>query len=109
MMAAHGVLYVIDLAGSERAADTAGHSKERMEETKQINLSLMALKECIRARTLASQPGQVNPQMGVNSGHGWVSTHPRWVWTQAMDGCQLTLDGCGLRPLMYLTSGYGWV
>jgi kinesin family protein 2/24 len=52
-----GVLYVIDLAGSERAADSAGHSKERMTETKQINLSLMALKECIRARTLASAPG----------------------------------------------------
>jgi kinesin family protein 2/24 len=52
-----GVLYVIDLAGSERAADSAGHSKERMSETKQINLSLMALKECIRARTLASAPG----------------------------------------------------
>ena len=28
-----------------------------MDETKQINLSLMALKECIRARTLASAPG----------------------------------------------------
>eukprot|EP00959_Pyramimonas_sp_CCMP1952_P459460 9478298-Pyramimonas_sp.AAC.1 len=28
-----------------------------MEETKKINLSLMALKDCIRARTLASAPG----------------------------------------------------
>jgi kinesin family protein 2/24 len=54
---ADGVLYVIDLAGSERAADSKGHTKERMDETKQINLSLMALKECIRARTLASTPG----------------------------------------------------
>jgi len=54
---ADGTLYVIDLAGSERAADSKGHSKERMDETKQINLSLMALKECIRARTLASAPG----------------------------------------------------
>ena len=46
--------YVIDLAGSERAADSKRHSKARMDETKQINLSLMALKECIRARTMAS-------------------------------------------------------
>jgi hypothetical protein len=29
-----------------------------MDETKAINLSLMSLKECIRARTLASRPGQ---------------------------------------------------
>ena len=51
-----GVLLVIDLAGSERAADSKGHSKERLEETKAVNLSLMALKDCIRARTLAATP-----------------------------------------------------
>lgn len=51
-----GVLYVIDLAGSERASDSANHSKERMDETKAVNLSLMSLKECIRARTLAAKP-----------------------------------------------------
>ena len=45
---------VIDLAGSERAADSMGHDKKRMDETKAVNLSLMALKDCIRARTLAS-------------------------------------------------------
>ena len=50
---APGVLYVIDLAGSERLADSKNHSDERMEETKAINLSLMSLKECIRARTVA--------------------------------------------------------
>ena len=48
---------MIDLAGSERAADSKNHTKARMDETKQINLSLMALKECIRARTMASAPG----------------------------------------------------
>lgn len=50
---APGVLYIIDLAGSERLADSKDHSDERMEETKAINLSLMSLKECIRARTMA--------------------------------------------------------
>jgi kinesin family protein 2/24 len=50
---APGVLYIIDLAGSERLADSKGHSDARMEETKAINLSLMSLKECIRARTMA--------------------------------------------------------
>lgn len=48
-----GVLYVIDLAGSERMADSKNHSDKRLEETKAINLSLLALKECIRARTMA--------------------------------------------------------
>ena len=54
---AEGVLYIIDLAGSERSDDSKGHSKSLMDETKEINLSLMSLKECIRARTLASGPG----------------------------------------------------
>ena len=52
-----GKLYVIDLAGSERAADSKDHDQQRLEETKAINISLMALKECIRARTKASRPG----------------------------------------------------
>ncbi len=43
--------------GSEHSKDTKGHSKARMDETKQINISLNALKECIQARTLASTPG----------------------------------------------------
>lgn len=52
-----GRLYIIDLAGSERASDSKNHDKARMAETKEINKSLMALKECIRARTMASRPG----------------------------------------------------
>ena len=54
-----GLLYVIDLAGSERAADSKDHSKQRMDETKAINTSLMNLKECIRARTNASNQSDV--------------------------------------------------
>jgi kinesin family protein 2/24 len=49
-----GTLYVIDLAGSESAKDSKDHDKIRMKETKDINLSLMTLKQCIRARTNAS-------------------------------------------------------
>ena len=52
-----GKLYIIDLAGSESAKDSKKHDKARMSETKQINLSLSNLKECIRARTMASEPG----------------------------------------------------
>jgi hypothetical protein len=54
---AAGILYMVDLAGSERMADSKNHDAERMKETKAINLSLMSLKDCIRARTMASKPG----------------------------------------------------
>ena len=53
-----GSLYVIDLAGSESAKDSKDHDKARMNETKEINSSLMTLKSCIRARTAASGVGQ---------------------------------------------------
>ena len=52
-----GKLYVIDLAGSESGKDLKKHDKVRMDETKKINVSLNALKECIQARTMASMPG----------------------------------------------------
>eukprot|EP00088_Acartia_fossae_P062825 TRINITY_DN7613_c0_g1_i3.p1 TRINITY_DN7613_c0_g1~~TRINITY_DN7613_c0_g1_i3.p1 ORF type:complete len:671 (-),score=211.19 TRINITY_DN7613_c0_g1_i3:64-2076(-) len=49
-----GILFVIDLAGSENSADSQFHDKERIKETRQINTSLMALKECIINRAKAS-------------------------------------------------------
>ncbi|KAK0716386.1 P-loop containing nucleoside triphosphate hydrolase protein [Lasiosphaeris hirsuta] len=45
-----GFLYLVDLAGSEAARDVATHGAERMRETKDINLSLSVLKDCIRGR-----------------------------------------------------------
>ena len=45
-----GVLTLIDCAGSERRNDSLYHSKERQLESAEINASLYALKECIRAR-----------------------------------------------------------
>lgn len=45
-----GVLTLIDLAGSERRHDSLWHSKERQQESAEINASLFALKECVRAR-----------------------------------------------------------
>lgn len=56
--AVEGLLHVIDLAGSESSKDSKDHNKERMKETKEINSSLMVVKECIRARTKAAGVGK---------------------------------------------------
>ncbi|KAM5439888.1 hypothetical protein MferCBS31731_004299 [Microsporum ferrugineum] len=45
-----GLLFLIDLAGSEAAADSRDHTPERMKETRDINSSLSMLKDCIRGR-----------------------------------------------------------
>jgi kinesin family protein 2/24 len=45
-----GLLYLIDLAGSEAAHDVAVHGADRMRETRAINMSLSVLKDCIRGK-----------------------------------------------------------
>jgi len=50
-----GIMYIIDLAGSENAADSQFHDKSRIKETKEINKSLMCLKECIRNRAKSAK------------------------------------------------------
>ncbi|KAH7083997.1 P-loop containing nucleoside triphosphate hydrolase protein [Paraphoma chrysanthemicola] len=60
-----GLLYLIDLAGSESARDVAVHGADRMRETKQINISLSVLKDCIRgkAQANAAPSGQKPPHI----------------------------------------------
>lgn len=55
-----GALTLVDLAGSEHRIDSMYHGKERRKETSHINASLMALKECIRAKALANSPSEIS-------------------------------------------------
>ena len=45
-----GSFMMIDLAGNEANAESAGHDKEQMAEAAEINASLMAVNSCLRAR-----------------------------------------------------------
>ena len=45
-----GVLTLVDCAGTERRNDSLYHSKDRQAESSEINASLYALKQCIRAK-----------------------------------------------------------
>ncbi|KAK5989505.1 Diatom spindle kinesin-1 [Cladobotryum mycophilum] len=45
-----GILYLIDLAGSEAARDRQHHEERRTRESRDINTSLSVLKDCIRGK-----------------------------------------------------------
>ena len=50
-------LTLVDLAGSERATETQSNDKSRLAEGAEINKSLLALKECIRALDVRKAKG----------------------------------------------------
>ncbi|KZT22519.1 P-loop containing nucleoside triphosphate hydrolase protein [Neolentinus lepideus HHB14362 ss-1] len=59
--AEEGQLILVDLAGSERYEDSKAHDKQRMDESRDNNKSLMNLKECVRAKAkMAAEEGFVH-------------------------------------------------
>ncbi|KAF7315964.1 Kinesin-like protein [Mycena indigotica] len=59
--AEEGQLILVDLAGSERYEDSKEHDKQRMEEARENNKSLMNLKECVRSKAkMAAEDGFVH-------------------------------------------------
>ena len=53
-------LSMVDLAGSERATETQSNDKSRLVEGAEINKSLLALKECIRALDTKKTKGETH-------------------------------------------------
>lgn len=66
-----GLLFLIDLAGSEAASDVKDHSQERMKETREINTSLSILKDCIRGRSM----WHIQEKLAANTGTRVKQSH----------------------------------
>jgi len=85
----HGQLSFIDLAGSEKGSDTAENVKKTRMEGAEINKSLLALKECIRAMNDPSanytpfRSSKLTQVMIHVSGQGGECVHPDLVCRSA--------------------------
>ena len=91
--AVHGKLSLIDLAGSERGADTKSHNRQRRMESAEINKSLLALKECIRALDSGTShvPFRASKLTQVLK-DSFVNTNARTVMIATVSPCSSSTD-----------------
>jgi kinesin family member 2/24 len=91
-----GVLYLIDLAGSEIGADTVRHTPELMKEAKDINKSLSVLKECVRGRAVYVTEAEQKPYVPFR--HSALTKVLKHVFDPAADReCKTAVIAC-LNP-----------
>jgi len=94
-----GELFLVDLAGSEGSQDIKNHSKELLAETRDINVSLSTLKDCIRGRTLLGIQ-QMQPAMAAKKVHiPWRSSKLTQVLKHVFDpqgdrACKTVVIAC---------------
>jgi len=85
---AAGRLTLVDCAGSEWAADSAAHCRERQREGAEINTSLHALKNCVRAFAERARSGRA-ARMPFRD-----ALLTRLLADSFGDSCQLAVLGC---------------
>lgn len=64
-----GLLFLVDLAGSEAARDVSEHGADRMRETKEINMSLSVLKDCICGKAQSTRLRSVGSEAKLKKLH----------------------------------------
>jgi kinesin family protein 2/24 len=85
-------LSLVDLAGSERATETQSNDKSRLAEGAEINKSLLALKECIRA--LDSRKSKGNNDQHVPFRNSKLTLVLRDSFLGKADLCKIIMISC---------------
>ena len=85
-------LSLVDLAGSERATETQSNNKSRLAEGAEINKSLLALKECIRA--LDARKAKGNNEQHVPFRNSKLTLVLRDSFLGKADLCKIIMISC---------------
>ena len=85
-------LSLVDLAGSERATETQSNNKNRLAEGAEINKSLLALKECIRA--LDARKAKGNNEQHVPFRNSKLTLVLRDSFLGKADLCKIIMISC---------------